>query len=142
MASKSDPIQFKYREVSLEPSLLGNFCETDGLYSSDYQRTDELLDLVDELNAKIKEIIETRLTERQREVMGLLYYDGLTQTEVALKLGLCQPTVHKTVAGNLDYKNGGKRYGGAIKKIQRLCLEDDRVQFIIHRISDIKTGDA
>jgi DNA-binding CsgD family transcriptional regulator len=142
VASKSDPIQFKYREVSLEPSLLGNFCETDGLYSSDYQRTDELLDLVDELNAKIKEIIETRLTERQREVMGLLYYDGLTQTEVALKLGLCQPTVHKTVAGNLDYKNGGKRYGGAIKKIQRLCLEDDRVQFIIHRISDIKTGDA
>ena len=142
MASKSDPIQFKYREVSLEPSLLGNFCENDGLYSADYKKTDELLDLVDELNAKIREIIETRLTDRQREVMGLLYYDGLTQTEVAVKLGLCQPTVHKTVSGNLDYKNGGKRYGGAIKKMQRLCSEDPRISFIVARITEIKSGNA
>lgn len=142
MASKSDPIQFKYREVSLEPSLLGNFCESDGLYSIDYQKTDELLDLVDELNDRIRDIIENQLTERQREVMGLLYYDGLTQTEVALKLGLCQPTVHKTVSGNLDYKNGGKRYGGAIKKIQKLCLDDERIQFILQRVTDIKSGNA
>jgi DNA-binding CsgD family transcriptional regulator len=142
VASKSDPIQFKYREVSLEPSLLGNFCENDGLYSADYKKTDELLDLVDELNAKIREIIETRLTDRQREVMGLLYYDGLTQTEVAVKLGLCQPTVHKTVSGNLDYKNGGKRYGGAIKKMQRLCSEDPRISFIVARITEIKSGNA
>lgn len=140
MASKSDPIQFKYREVSLEPTLLGNFCERDGIYSAHYQKTDELLDLVDELNEKIRDIIENRLTDRQREVMGLLYYDGLTQTEVALKLGLCQPTVHKTVSGNLDYKNGGKRYGGAIKKIQRLCYEDGRISFIINRISEIKSN--
>jgi predicted transcriptional regulator len=74
--------------------------------------------------------------------MGLLYYDGMTQTEVALKLGLCQPTVHKTVSGNLDYKNGGKRYGGAIKKIQRLCLDDERIQFILQRVTDIKSGNA
>lgn len=142
MASKSDPVQFKYREVSLEPSLLSNFCERDGLYNVDYQRTDELLDLVDELNSKIREIIECRLTERQREVMTLLYYDGLTQTEVALLLGLCQPTIHKTTSGNLDYKNGGKRYGGALKKIKRLCDEDERVGFIISRINEIKTGNA
>ena len=140
MASKSDPIQFKYREVSLEPSMLVNFCETDGLYGSDYEKTDELLDLVDELNTRIREIIENRLTDRQREVMGLLYYDGLTQTEVALRLGLCQPTVHKTVSGNLDYKNGGRRYGGAIKKIQRLCHEDTRISFILNRITEIKTN--
>lgn len=140
MASKSDPIQFKYREVSLEPSLLGNFCEADGLYSSDYQRTDELLDLIDELNTRIKEIIETRLTDRQREVMTLLYYHGLTQTEVAVRLGLCQPTIHKTTSGNLDYKNGGKRYGGALKKIKKICDEDERISFIIKRITEIKTG--
>jgi DNA-binding CsgD family transcriptional regulator len=140
VASKSDPIQFKYREVSLEPSLLGNFCEADGLYSSDYQRTDELLDLIDELNTRIKEIIETRLTDRQREVMTLLYYHGLTQTEVAVRLGLCQPTIHKTTSGNLDYKNGGKRYGGALKKIKKICDEDERISFIIKRITEIKTG--
>lgn len=140
MASKSDPIQFKYREVSLEPSLLVNFCENDGIYSSDYQKTDELLDLIDELNVKIKEIIDSRLTERQREVMTLLYYQGLTQTEVALRLGLCQPTIHKTTAGNLDYKNGGKRYGGALKKIKRICDEDERISFIIRRITEIRTG--
>jgi len=140
VASKSDPIQFKYREVSLEPSLLCNFCENDGLYSSEYHKTDELLDLVDELNAKIREIIETRLTERQREVMTLLYYEGLTQTEVAIRLGLCQPTIHKTTAGNLDYKNGGKRYGGALKKIKRMCEEDERIKFITNRMVEIKTG--
>lgn len=140
MASKSDPIQFKYREVSLEPTLLGNFCDADGLYSAHYQKTDELLDLIDELNERIKDIIDNRLTDRQREVMTLLYYNGLTQTEVALRLGLCQPTIHKTTAGNLDYKNGGKRYGGALKKIKRLCDEDGRIVFIIKRIGEIKTG--
>jgi DNA-binding CsgD family transcriptional regulator len=140
MASKSDPIQFKYREMSLEPSLLGNFCESDGLYSTDYQKTDELLDLVDELNERIREIITVRLTDRQREVMELLYYHGLTQTEVALRLGLCQPTIHKTTSGNLDYKNGGKRYGGALKKIKKICDEDERISFIMKRITEIKTG--
>jgi DNA-binding CsgD family transcriptional regulator len=140
VASKSDPVQFKYREVSLEPALLGNFCESDGIYGTDFQKTDELLDLIDELNECIRKIILTRLTDRQREVMTLIYYDGMTQTEIALKLGLCQTTVHKTAAGNLDYKNGGKRYGGAIKRIKRLCDEDPRIQFVINRISEIKTG--
>ena len=140
MASKSDPVQFKYREVSLEPLLMGNFRESDSLYDIGYAKTDELLDLVDELNLKIKDIIENKLTERQKEVMTLLYYDGLTQTEVALRLGLCQPTIHKTTSGNLDYKNGGKRYGGALKKIKKICDEDPEIVHILTRIHDIKNG--
>lgn len=140
MASKSDSIQFKYREVNLDPAIMGNFCENEGLYSSDYQKTDELVDLVEELNERLKDIIDNKLTARQKEVMILLYYEGLTQTEAALKLGLCQPTIHKTTSGNLDYKNGGKRYGGAIKKIQRLCAADERIQYIMNRVAEIKTG--
>ncbi len=139
MASKSDSIQFKYREVSLDPTIMVSFADADGLYSTDYQKTDELLDLTDELQACIRKIISENLTPRQKEVLELIYFEGLTQTEAALKLGLCQPTIHKTTHGNIDYRNGGKRYGGALKKIRKLCDEDSRITSILKRISEIKT---
>ena len=95
MGSRSDAVQYKYREISIDPVLVNNFSVEDGLFHADYKKTDELIDLVEELNNKIKEIIDNRLTARQKEVMILMYYDGLTQTEIAIQLGLCQPTIHK-----------------------------------------------
>lgn len=58
----------------------------------------------------------------------------MTQTEVAIELGLCQPTVHKVLKGNIDYQNGGKRYGGALKKIRKLCDSDSEIQDLLTKI--------
>jgi hypothetical protein len=40
--------------------------------------------------------------------------------------------------GNIDYSNGAKRYGGAIKKIRKLSDEDVEIQQILARIEEIK----
>ena len=40
--------------------------------------------------------------------------------------------------GNIDYRNQKKRYGGIVKKLQKLCKNNDKVKDILLRISDIK----
>lgn len=83
--------------------------------------------------------------------------------ETAELLGVCQTTVHKILAGNVDYssvsddsliprkntqsedlskkyKKGtkGKRYGGALKKIRKLCQEDPEITEIFQRMDEIR----
>lgn len=95
-------------------------------------------ELQDRLIAKIKEVIDTCLTERQREVMIRTFLEQRTQMEVADMLGVCQTTVHKIISGNIDYSNGGRRYGGALKKIKKICETDPDVAQILARLEEIK----
>jgi hypothetical protein len=99
---------------------------------------EEMKELQDRLIAKIKEVIDTCLTERQREVMIRTYMEQRTQMEVADMLGVCQTTVHKIISGNIDYSNGGRRYGGALKKIKKICESDQEVIGILGRLEEIK----
>lgn len=99
---------------------------------------DELKELNEQLIAKLIEVINIKLTERQREVMIKIYFEQRTQMETADMLGVCQTTIHKIIMGNINYSNNGKRYGGAIKKIRRICSEDQAFQDILERIKSIK----
>lgn len=96
---------------------------------------------MDDLFTKIKYIIDHKLTERQQQVVESIYFKQMTQTEVALELGLCQPTVHKVLKGNIDYQNGGKRYGGALKKIRKLCDSDPEIQELLEKIHRARNQD-
>jgi len=58
--------------------------------------------------------------------------------EVADSLGLCQTTIHKILKGNIDYSNGGKRYGGALKKLRKLCSSDPDILEITTRMSQLR----
>lgn len=42
------------------------------------------------------EIIKSELTPRQSEILDLIIFKGLTQTQVANVLGLSQPTIHSS----------------------------------------------
>lgn len=91
-----------------------------------------------ELMDKINEIIDTKLTPRQKQVVKKIYFDGMTQTEVAKELGLCQPTIHKLILGNIDYSHNKRRYGGAVKKIKKICDNSPDIQEIIVKIANLK----
>lgn len=108
------------------------------MHFSPLRQSDELLDLMQELAEHVREIIETQLTDRQREVVEKIYYEQMTQTEVAQELGLCQPTIHKVIFGNLDYQHGGKRYGGALKKLRKLAFVHPGIQKVLARITELK----
>ena len=46
-----------------------------------------------------------------------------------------------TKHGNIDYKNQKKRYGGIIKKLQKICRNHDRVNTILAEIAKISRGE-
>jgi hypothetical protein len=67
---------------------------------------------------------------------------GRTQVEIGQRLGIHQTTVHKTISGVIDYKNGGACYGGAIKKLRKMCLRDDRVLAILRRMEEVRVEES
>ena len=77
------------------------------------------------------------LTERQTEVVNLRL-EGKTQIQIADELGVHQTTVHKLLMGNIDYANGKKRYGGAIKKLKKICENDETINKILKKIKNLK----
>lgn len=137
--ARSDSVQFKYREILVDPTIMSNICLGDAVYEEiDHEKLDELVDLSEELIDRLKYLIDNKLTDRQTEVVKKIYFEQKTQMEVADSLGLCQTTIHKILKGNLDYSNGGKRYGGAIKKLRKLCAADEDIQRVLNRMAEVK----
>lgn len=121
--------------------------------------SDELQDLFDELWKCILNIINTKLTERQTQAIRMVYLEQKTQTETARILGLCQSSVHKILLGNDDNfrtkllkkrlmlnneddkvkKLKPVKYGGAIKKIKKICETDQEIQSILNKIANLKS---
>lgn len=123
----------------VDPVILSTVYLKNATYNiNEVELMEELKELQDRLIEKIKEVIDTCLTERQREVMIRTYMEQRTQMEVADMLGVCQTTVHKIISGNIDYSNGGRRYGGALKKIKKICESDQEVIGILGRLEEIK----
>ncbi len=137
--NRSDAYQIYLLEVSVSPFILGDLSSAQGMtYRLQPSGESELLyDLREQLKKRLWEIIEFGLTERQKEVIKLSVEDGLTQNEIAKKLGINQTSVHKVIRGNIDYKNGKKRYGGAFKKIDKLCQADEEIQRILEEIREL-----
>lgn len=135
---KSDDIQHKYREILIDPDVMSGFNLTTTIASQDFEKNDELADLTEQLIVEIHGLINNSLTSRQSEVVKKIYFEQKTQMEVADSLGLCQTTIHKILKGNLDYSNGGKRYGGALKKLKKLCMSNERILRIINRIDELR----
>ena len=135
---KSDDIQHKYREILIDPDVMSGFNLTTTIASQDFEKNDELAELTEQLIKEIHGLINNSLTSRQSEVVKKIYFEQKTQMEVADSLGLCQTTIHKILKGNLDYSNGGKRYGGALKKLKKLCMSNERISQIINRIDELR----
>ena len=81
-------------------------------------------------------IIEHCLTVKQKEVMKMTYLEGKTQNEISSELGKHQTTIHKILQGNIDYNNQKKRYGGALKKIRKLCSSNEKIKRILAQMKE------
>lgn len=141
--NKSDSYQYRIIEIQIDPFLLADFPLEDGfgalVNTSGY--SEALADLRQQLMREVRRLIKTVLTKRQSEVM-LLRLQGKTQVEIGHKLGIHQTTVHKTISGVIDYKNGGACYGGAIKKLRKMCLRDERVLTILKKIEEVRAEEG
>ena len=125
-------------EISIDPVLLNNFSTDDGIgaYFNSYSTSEDFQKLKNELLQEVMYIIDNNLTDKQREVMYMTYMEGKTQNEISSELGRHQTAIHKTLKGNIDYGNDGKRYGGALKKIRKLCQKNEKVKNILIRMRE------
>jgi RNA polymerase sigma factor (sigma-70 family) len=75
--------------------------------------------------ARVREAVATALTRKQREVVEAYFFEGLSQSEIARRLGISQQVVHKRLYGVV---RGGRPVGGAIRRLREVlaCLVVER----------------
>jgi RNA polymerase sigma factor (sigma-70 family) len=69
----------------------------------------------EQLIEQVRRALGSALTDKQREVIELHFYEGLSQGQIARRLGITQQVVHKRLHGA---SRGGKLVGGAISKLR------------------------
>ena len=140
--NRSDSYQYKIVEIAVDPNVLNDFPLMDGLGSqlNLAKYSEKFYDLRQQLMKEVLRIISTNLTQRQCEVVTLRL-QGKTQIQIADQLGIHQTTVHKLLMGNIDYANGKKRYGGAIKKLKKICAKDEKVLKILKEMDNVRAKD-
>ena len=63
--------------------------------------------------------VEKLLTPAQREAVVMHFFLGLSQSEIARRIGVSQQVVYKRIYG---VKRNGRSIGGALRKLKRsLC---------------------
>lgn len=68
-----------------------------------------------DLADRVREAVRSALTERQRAVVEGYFFEGLSQGDLARRLGVTQQVVQKALFGTV---RGGKRIGGALGKLR------------------------
>lgn len=141
--NKSDSYQHKIIEITVDPSILNDFAIDDGLgFALNTSKfSEEFYELRIQLIQEVLRVVRSCLTKRQEEVITLRLKD-LTQIQIAEKLGIHQTTVHKLLMGNIDYANGKKRYGGAIKKLKKVCSKDEKILEILEEMERLRARDS
>jgi DNA-binding CsgD family transcriptional regulator len=137
-SSEDSDITPNFIEISIDPSLLNNFSNEESLnvFFSSNTTSEEFQKLKLELAQEILFLIETKLTKKQQEIIKLTYIDGKTQNQISSILGKNQSTVSKALQGNIDYRNKRRRYGGAIKKIRKLCAGNQNIKDILKKMKE------
>ncbi len=109
----------EFWEVPLDASHLDNIPAEKALWfetEQDRQRRHALQSFFQQVLPTVTELIDSELTQRQREVVDLYYFQGRTQEDIAATLNLSQSTVSRHLFGTV---RNGRKVGGAIPKLQR-----------------------
>ncbi len=135
--NKSSIYQFRLLELSSTYKQLSNFSNEDGLSNIlEMNSIDErIIIFQDELLMELKSIIENKLTKKQKQTL-YLFFSGLTQDEIALKLKISQTAVHYCLFGKKV--NEYMIHGGVVKKLKFHTNNNKTIQSILKKIELIK----
>ena len=133
--NRSDKYQYILLETVCSNDMMEAFCNEDSISArlNPFDYNEDLMELEDQLKTEFWRVVDTLLTDRQKEVIRL-YADGYTQMEIAKMLNVNQSSITKSLNGNVDYKNGKKIYGGARKKIRKIIENDDAIKDILNKM--------
>ena len=122
-------------EISVEPEILESVLVAPDmletlLSDSEEDQTDvEKAQLKQDAIEQIHDLIQSRLTSKQQEIVQMYFYEDKTQEEIAHELGISQQVVSKQLFGVL---REGRRVGGAMQKLRKICekLEIDPQKWV------------
>ncbi|MBI2390641.1 MAG: helix-turn-helix domain-containing protein [Deltaproteobacteria bacterium] len=69
----------------------------------------------EDLDQQVRHAVATALTDKQREAIELFFFEGLSQSEIARKLGVSQQVIQKRIYGA---NRGGVVIGGALARLR------------------------
>ena len=118
--SRFDP---QFWEIMFLPDKMNDFSEEDGIWHETAEEREHRYlneDKKRKITPLIMEIIENELTEMQRNCIKLYFLGQRTQQEVARELGISRRVVTQHIYG---ISRRGRRVGGGVKKIRRICKE-------------------
>jgi DNA-directed RNA polymerase specialized sigma24 family protein len=72
------------------------------------------------LHRALREAVASALTERQRCLVEGYFFEGLSQGDLARRLGVAQQVVQKALFGTV---RRGKRVGGALARLRAALVE-------------------
>jgi RNA polymerase sigma factor (sigma-70 family) len=67
----------------------------------------------------VRNAVRDALSDKQREVVEAFFFEGLSQHEIARRLGIRQQVVHKRLYG---VTRAGKPIGGALLRLKQALL--------------------
>ena len=65
----------------------------------------------------VRTAVQTALTSKQREAIELFFFEGLSQSEIARRLGISQQVVQKRIFG---VQRQGVIVGGALARLRQV----------------------
>lgn len=137
--NRSDRYQWIINEVTVSDTYLESFDNSHSISNllNPFEYSEDYLNLKDELKKEFWKLAEEVCTERQLDVMKMLS-SGMTQMEIANKLGVNQSSITKSLNGNIDYNGGTKVYGGLIKKLKKHVAEHAKINEILEKMAELQ----
>lgn len=62
----------------------------------------------------VRRVVEEQLSPKQREVVEAYFFEGLSEPQIARRLGIKQQVVHKRIHG---VRRNGRGIGGALRRL-------------------------
>ncbi|MBI4558346.1 MAG: sigma-70 family RNA polymerase sigma factor [Candidatus Hydrogenedentes bacterium] len=113
------PFNIEFWEIPASSKYLENLPAERALWyetEAGRERRYALHDFFQAVLPVVNELIESRLTSRQRQILHLYYLAGKTQEDIAAELCLSQSTVSRHLFGTVRQ---GRKVGGAIPKLRK-----------------------
>lgn len=117
-SSRSNP---DFWEVTLSDAGWRRFTTQDyPYYESDEDLEDRHArdDQAQAMRRELEMVIAEVLTDRQREVVELYFFEAMNQRQIGKELGISQQVVSEHLYGK---QRDGKAEGGALKKLRKMC---------------------
>ncbi len=107
----------QFKEIPLAPEVL----DARAAPSAASDEPDQALERQrDELVRALRLVVARDLTQRQRRIIELYFFEGRTQQEVAEELGVSQQVVSRQLFGVM---REGRKVGGAIRRLRKAFEE-------------------